>query len=89
MGFSVSIVEHHCHAYRRFDRATICGDCNSADGAVKRKLKLPESWSFSPAEIKRFVKMKIHSGETLIDYEEARRIYEALRPLFWDTPPLR
>ncbi|WP_244858615.1 MULTISPECIES: hypothetical protein [Lysobacteraceae] len=86
MGFSISMTHHHCHGVGRFPRTLICGDCNSADGAVKRKLRLPQAWSFSPAEIGRFVSVVPHSGATVIDYEKAKRIFEeAHRPagLFW------
>lgn len=79
MGFTISLTKHHCHAGCRFPRTLICGDCNSADGAAKRKLKLPDSWSFSPQEIGKFVATTPHSGKTLIDYDEARRIFENSR----------
>ncbi|MBY0297451.1 MAG: hypothetical protein K2X71_15660 [Methylobacterium sp.] len=75
MGFTIALHEHHCHGSGRFPRTLICGDCNWADGAVKRKYKLPADWSFSPAEIRCFVKMKPHSGEATIIYEVARQIY--------------
>ncbi len=60
----------------RFPITLICGDCNTADGAAKKFLGLPKTWSFSPAEIGRFVTVVPHSGRTAIDYDEARRIYE-------------
>jgi hypothetical protein len=37
---------------------------------------LPRNWSFSPAEIATFVAVPVHSGATLIDYEQAKRIYD-------------
>lgn len=77
MGFTAPLTRHHCHGEGRFPQTVICGDCNSADGAVKRKLKLPASWSFSPTELSRFVSTPVHSGKTSIDYEIARLIYEA------------
>lgn len=76
MGFTISMSRHHCHGSGRFTTTLICGDCNSADGAAKRKLGLPEDWSFSPTEIGRFVAVIPHSGLTRIDFEEALRIYE-------------
>lgn len=78
MGWTISITRHHCHTERkvRFQDTIICGDCNSADGAVKRKLGLPASWSFSPAEIAQFVAVSPHSGKTLINYDIALAIYE-------------
>jgi hypothetical protein len=77
MGFTVTMTMHHCHGVGRFRQELICGDCNSADGAAKRKLGLPKDWSFAPGEIARFVTVAPHSGATAIDYGEALRIYRA------------
>jgi hypothetical protein len=77
MGFTVTLTGHHCHGAGRFPETLICGDCNSADGAAKRKLGLPTDWSYTPTEIGSFVSVSRHSGATQIDYEAARRIYEA------------
>ncbi|MBK0052676.1 hypothetical protein [Stenotrophomonas sp. S39] len=76
MGFTVTLAEHHCHGDGRFPPTLICGDCNSADGAAKRKWRLPESWSFSPEELSLFVTVAPHSGDTHIDQELARQIFE-------------
>ena len=80
MGFTVVLTGHHCHGPRRFPETLICGDCNSADGTAKRKLKLPASWSFTPTEIRAFVSVAPHSGSTKIDYDVARQIYDAHHP---------
>lgn len=69
---------HHDHsAQRRFPMTIICDQCNSSDGAVKRKLKLPGGFSFSPQEIGRFVMGTPH-GRHKIDYEVAKKIYDLL-----------
>jgi len=72
---------HHDHSdnspFRnqgRFEETKICGQCNSADGAAKRKLRLPKSFSFSPAEIRQFVSSEPHSVHK-IDYERALAIF--------------
>lgn len=75
MGFTISIVDHHCHGDGRFPQTRLCGDCNSADGAVKRKWRLPKEWSFSPAELALFVTVPPHSGQTHIDHELALQIF--------------
>jgi hypothetical protein len=89
MGWSAIIVDHHDHSQGEFSDRTdhwqfprgrfpptyICSDCNSADAAVKRKLKLPKTWSFSPDEIGMFAKMAPHSGRTVIDYDLAFWIF--------------
>jgi hypothetical protein len=81
MGWTISFARHHCHNAesggmgQRFETTLICGDCNGADGAAKRKLGLPAWWSFSPAEIREFVQCVAWSGRTVIDYEVAAAIY--------------
>lgn len=78
MGWSIAIVTHHDHGRRNFPEVLLCGDCNSADGTIKRKLKLPDDWTFSPAELAQLVRVTPHSGKTLIDYELAQMIYDEM-----------
>jgi hypothetical protein len=78
MGWTTAIVTHHCHSDRRFHSVLLCGDCNSADGAAKRKLKLPADWSFSPDEIGQFATVTPYSGKTTIDFETAQMIYDEM-----------
>jgi hypothetical protein len=70
---------HHDHAKtsttRRFNETVICDQCNVVDGAVKKKLKIYGYFSFSPSEIKQFIKATPH-GRHRIDYVKAREIYE-------------
>jgi hypothetical protein len=79
MGWTITMARHHCHAGRRFETTLICGDCNAADGAVKRKLKLPSDWSFTPEEIGQFVRVDCYSGRTCIDFDKAQQIYDSER----------
>ena len=86
MGFTITLTNHQCHGKGRFPRTLICGDCNSADGAAKRRLGLPGWWSFAPEEIGRFVEVEPYSGETRINYDKARLIFEAAQsPFFGET----
>ncbi|MCY1167245.1 hypothetical protein D9M73_72040 [compost metagenome] len=55
MGFTVTLAGHHCHGVGRFPETLICSDCNSADGAAKRKLGLPTDWSFTPTKSARLL----------------------------------
>lgn len=85
MGWVAALHTHHDHGihqpgtYARFDRTVICDQCNSADGAAKRKLKLPVNFSFSPTEIGSFVTAVPHGAHT-INYETALSIYQWLAP---------
>jgi hypothetical protein len=72
---------HHDHSNEfvsrnsgRFQETVICDQCNSSDGVVKRKLKLPKDFSFSPDEIACFIKATPH-GKHKIDFEKAKVIY--------------
>ena len=76
--------KHHDHSVEllsngqpRFPQTTICDQCNVADGAAKRRIKLPKNFSFSPMEIAAFVVAVPHDKHT-INYEMAHAIYLAL-----------
>ncbi|WP_200896545.1 hypothetical protein [Chromobacterium vaccinii] len=76
--------KHHDHsggfmsdAKSRFPETIICDQCNAADGAAKRKLKLPKLFSFSRSEIAVFVVATPH-GKHTIDYEIANAIFQAI-----------
>lgn len=55
------IVTHHDHGadgglrVPRFPPTYLCFDCNIAEGRVKRVLKLPPNFSFSPEELACFI----------------------------------
>ena len=71
---SAGVFSNRCS---RFPETIICDQCNAADGAAKRKLKLPKNFSFSPAEIAVFVVATPHDKHA-INYEMAYEIYVAI-----------
>lgn len=88
MGWMAALHEHHDHGVddlpyllqdraERFPRTVICDHCNAADGRVKRLLKLPRDFSFSPEEIRQFVRVTPHAGHEL-DLARARDVYDDL-----------
>ena len=84
MGWVAALHTHHDHSIGffeqgrpRFSRTIICGQCNSSEGAAKRSLKLPANFSFSPEEIRKFVKSVPH-GKHKICLETASSIYNSL-----------
>lgn len=99
-GWAVGLHTHHDHGtdlYVRkpllgephrsttFTPAIICEQCNSADGAVKRRLGLPPSFTLAPLEIRQFVWPTPH-GKHIIHYERAQIIYHHVTtraPLFF------
>ncbi|MDW5597309.1 hypothetical protein VSS74_23380 [Conexibacter stalactiti] len=94
MGWLAAFHGHHDHASDRFglgpdgnflapapgrfEEVIICDHCNSTDGIVKRKLGLPQSWSFSVEEIAEFITARPHAGH-VIDYDKARIVYARAR----------
>jgi hypothetical protein len=98
LGWVGGVHRHHDHGSddgrrpARFPTTVMCEQCNDADKAAKRKLRLPNNFSFSPAEIRRFVIGTPH-GWHLLNYAAAAREYAALRAhpspppagLFWLT----
>lgn len=84
MDWVAALHKHHDHSIgflengvRRFSETIICGQCNAADGAAKRKLKLPANFSFSPQEMRTFIQAAPHDKH-VIDFEMARIIYNSI-----------
>lgn len=88
-GWAAGYHKHHDHAtdpFRygqtdqritpRFEACVLCEQCNSADGTAKRRLGLPKEFSFTPGEIRQFVKAVPH-GFHEIDYDVAAAICRA------------
>lgn len=86
------IVEHHDHSvdtYRqtpiarklRFAPTLICFDCNIAEGRLKRMLKLPQNFSFSPAELNAIITGYPHRRVTE-DIEIAKLIADAVLRIY-------
>lgn len=66
----------------RFEPSTVCSDCNSADGAVKSRIRdIPRHFSFRPTEIRRFVRPR-PNAEHEIDYDAALAIFANVRADF-------
>lgn len=84
-GWIAGLHTHHDHSQPflsnqgRFAETIICDQCNSADGTVKRRLRLPRNFSFSPSEISCFVRIAPHDRHR-IDFAEAQRIYDDFQP---------
>ena len=84
-GWMAGLHHHHDHArswdgigVARFEPTVLCDQCNAADRAAKRRLKLPQNFSFTPAEIGRFVVTKPH-GRHVIDFNVAEQIFRSLQ----------
>lgn len=80
-GWIAPLCLHHDHSNtNRFPETLICGDCNSADGTAKRKLKLPKNFSFSPDEIRHFISPVPNAPHTdkkrSLDYDTAESIFK-------------
>lgn len=93
MGWMAGLHQHHDHAKDlafcwdgRFKTVTICDQCNSADGTAKKKLKLPENFSFAPVEIQQFITATPHEPHR-IDFEKAADIYKKLASNHSILPP--
>jgi hypothetical protein len=92
-GWIAPLHRHHDHSVPmfgirkpRFPETVLCDQCNSADGAAKRRLGLPENFSFSPEEIGKFVTASPHERHKL-DLAMARSIHTGLSPGLLPAPP--
>ncbi|MCH5489579.1 hypothetical protein ABEH63_15075 [Pseudomonas syringae] len=61
-------------AVARFAPVIICEQCNAADSTAKRKLGLPENFTFTPLEIKSFIFPTAH-GWHIVNYKVAQDAY--------------
>jgi hypothetical protein len=79
-GWMAGLHRHHDHrtdmlgVAARFEVTVLCDQCNSADGAAKKRLSLPPSFSFSPREIADFVRATPHATHK-IDYARAQELF--------------
>lgn len=64
-----------------YDNAIICDDCNAADPKAKRAVGTHKDFSFSPQEIRRFVRPQPNVPHE-IDAEEAARIWQVNEETF-------
>lgn len=64
-----------------YDNAIICDDCNTADPKAKGAVGTHRDFSYSPQEIKRFVRPRPNVPHE-IDVEEAARIWQANEETF-------
>jgi hypothetical protein len=78
-GWMAGLHGHHDHGGdldgygARFPETLICDQCNAADGRIKRTLRLPKDFSFSPDELRLFIKSVPHGSHT-VDLEAAKNI---------------
>jgi hypothetical protein len=75
IGWVTGLHFHHDHSpLQRFPPAVVCCACNAVDGAMKRFLKLPASFSYAPAEIREFIRPRPHQGH-VIDRQAALALW--------------
>lgn len=86
--WTCSLHEHHDHGKRWSGRFVLCGDCNAADGAAKRALRLPSDWSFSPEELRMFVRCEPNGSIESVDLSCALEIFaeESEKEWFISSP---
>lgn len=64
-----------------YEPTVVCEDCNTADGVAKRLVGTPDEFSYSPKEIRRFIKPAPNKSHD-IDTEAARKVWEEQEPTF-------
>jgi rubredoxin len=64
-----------------YDNSIICNDCNNADPDAKSVIGAPDDFSFSPTEIRSFIKA-LPNKPHAINADEARLAWEACKPSY-------
>lgn len=80
-GTGLNLVERIASAFAAHDEVLICEDCNHADSDGKKLVKAPKHFSFTPSQIKRFIKPGPHRGHD-IDEKAVREIWSEVEPVF-------
>lgn len=68
-------------AFAAFEEILVCEDCNNADTAAKKLVEAPRSFSFTPGQIRDFVRVRDHAPHE-IDGEAVVRIWHAAKPTY-------
>lgn len=68
-------------ALSAYDKTIICSDCNAADPKAKKIVAAPVRFSFSPAEIARFI-VATPNEEHRINSDAVHQVWEECRPMF-------
>lgn len=63
-----------------FDDTLVCEDCNNVDARAAQKLGAPKKFSFSPAQIRRFIQPLAHQWHR-IDLEKLQIVWQEVEPL--------
>jgi hypothetical protein len=77
LGWKATVYLHHDHSpYRRFEPVVICGCCNAMDAHAKEATKAPAWFSFSPAEMRAFIRHAHANGPLDADFDEAQSVLD-------------
>ena len=81
VGFTCSLINHHDHSAKgnRFTTTLICGGCNTLDARMKKLLKAPGDFSFSPDEMKQCIHVAFINGPIKYDLIKASILYFSLK----------
>ena len=82
VGFSLLAIDQDLGAIMesmvRFSNSWVCMDCNMADGLAKRMICAPKYFSFSPAEIRKFIDVKHCASHKVIKDIAERTLLEII-----------
>ncbi|MDB5971116.1 MAG: rubredoxin family protein [Hydrocarboniphaga sp.] len=75
------LVERMGSAFAAYEEVLICEDCNNADTEAKKLVESPLFFSFSPGQIKRFIRCGDHQPHQ-VDATMAQQIWQEAKPAY-------
>jgi rubredoxin len=69
-----------CRHLSAFESTLVCEDCNNVDAAAAKEIGAPPDFSFSPQQIRSFVKPLAH-GSHRIDAEKLDQVWREIGPI--------
>lgn len=75
------LVERMANTFAAYEEVLICEDCNNADAQAKKAVSAPKNFSFSPGQIRRFIRSADHRPHE-VDMSSARAVWNEAKPAY-------
>lgn len=75
------LVERMANAFAAYEEVLICEDCNNADARAKKGVSAPRHFSFSPGQIRQFIRSADHRAHE-VDMSMAQVAWDEAKPAY-------
>lgn len=75
------LIERMGNAFAAYEEVLVCEDCNNADTAAKKLVASPSFFSFSPGQIRRFIRCEDHQPHH-VEASVAQQVWQEVKPAY-------